>query len=310
MILKILSIDIGGTGIKSDVYSQSGQSFGDLREIPTVVDHASGTNKILEQVLALVESYNQTYSLDGVAISSAGVIDPIAGRVVYSGYTIPGYIGTEFKRQIEEQFHLPCFVENDVNSAALGEYWLGAAKSNKSAVCLTIGTGIGGAVLLDGTIWHGKSFAGGEVGYIPVNGQNWQDLASTTALCQDYENRTGESGVTGKIVMQAYRDGNEAAKQAVEQFVDYFCKGLLPVLYLFNPEKVIIGGGIMQQHEILIPKIKHKLGQLLQNQFFLPDEIVPTFFGNESGRIGAVYHFLKMQGMDMRDRSNVATSNC
>lgn len=307
--MKILSIDIGGTGIKSDIYSQSGRALGDFKEVPTVVDHAAGTNNILEQVLMLVETYSQSYQLNGVAISSAGVIDPVAGKVIYSGYTIPGYIGTDFKHQIETQFDIPCFVENDVNSAALGEYWLGAAKGSKSAVCLTIGTGIGGAILLDGTIWHGKSFAGGEVGYIPVNGHNWQDLASTIALCQDYESRTGLSGVTGKTVMEAYRDGNEAAKLAVEQFVDYFCQGLLPVLYVFNPEKVIIGGGIMQQQDILIPKIKHKIEQLVQNNFFLPDEVVAASFGNESGRIGAVYHFLTMQGMEAQPRRAVATSN-
>ncbi|MGP6139932.1 ROK family protein [Jeotgalibaca sp. A127] len=307
--MKILSIDIGGMGIKSDIYSQNGQALGDFKEMPTVVDHAAGTNNILEQVLVLVEAYSQSYELDGVAISSAGVIDPVAGKVIYSGYTIPGYIGTEFKQQIEAQFNIPCFVENDVNSAALGEYWLGAAKGSKSAVCLTIGTGIGGAILLDGTIWHGKSFAGGEVGYLPVNGHNWQDLASTTALCQDYENRTGRADMTGKIVMQAYRNGDEAANQAVNQFVGNFCCGLLPVLYLFNPEKVIIGGGIMQQQDILIPKIQHKLRQQLQNKFFLPDELVAASFGNESGRIGAVYHFLKMQELGTQQKREVATSN-
>ena len=98
--MKILSIDIGGTGIKSDIYSQNGQALGDFKEMPTVVNHAAGTNNILEQVLELVEAYSQSYELDGVAISSAGVIDPVAGKVIYSGYTIPGYIGTEFKQQI------------------------------------------------------------------------------------------------------------------------------------------------------------------------------------------------------------------
>lgn len=293
--MKIVSIDIGGTGIKSDLYDEFGQSLAAMREVATQVDLAAGTNNILAQVLELVATYQDEYQLDGVAISSAGVIDPVAGKVIYSGYTIPGYIGTAFKDEVETEFQVPCWVENDVNCAALGEYWRGAATGTRSAVCLTIGTGVGGAILLDGAIWHGKSFAGGEVGYIPVDGHNWQDLASTTALCRDYEKRTGLTGATGKTVMQAYREGEEAAIIAVDRFVDYFCRGLMPVLYLINPEKVIIGGGIMHQQAILLPKIKASIAELLQNAFFLPDEVAAASLGNEAGRVGAVYHFLQMQ---------------
>ncbi|MGX7372258.1 ROK family protein [Aerococcus sanguinicola] len=231
--------------------------------------------------------------MDGVAISSAGVIDSKRGEVIYSGYTIPAYQGSNFKQAIEADLGLPMSILNDVNAAAYGEFWLGDYASDASLICLTIGTGVGGAVLIDGKIHFGRKFSAGEVGYLPLGEDRFQDLASTTALCQSYAGLTGRDRVTGLDVFAAYQAGDAKADQAIGQFTSSLAQGLLPMIYLLNPDAIILGGGVMAQSDILLPKIKQALAEWIESDFFLPESIEAASLGNEAGRLGAVYHFLK-----------------
>jgi len=132
--VNIVGIDIGGTTIKADLYQSDGRSLNQFREVATEIDFEKKTNQILEQVCQLIAFYKEKFELDGVAISSAGVVDSQAGKISYAGYTIPGYIGTDFRSRVLKEFGLPIAIENDVNCAALGEAWLGAAKGHASAV--------------------------------------------------------------------------------------------------------------------------------------------------------------------------------
>lgn len=144
--MNIVGIDIGGTTIKADLYQSDGRSLNEFREVTTEIDFEKKTNQILEQVCQLIAFYKEKFELDGVAISSAGVVDSQAGKISYAGYTIPGYIGADFRSRVLKEFGLPIAIENDVNCAALGEAWLGAAKGHASAVMITVGTGIGGGI--------------------------------------------------------------------------------------------------------------------------------------------------------------------
>ncbi|MDK6233152.1 ROK family protein [Aerococcus sanguinicola] len=292
--MKILAIDIGGTTIKSDLYDALGQSLGHFREEATAVSIEDQTNGILDQVLALVDDYQASVGgLDGVAISSAGVIDSQAGKVIYSGYTIPAYQGTDFRLAIEEGRGLPLSILNDVNAAAYGEFWQGDYDTEASLICLTIGTGVGGAVLIDGKIHFGRQFSAGEVGYLPVGSDRFQDIASTTALCRNYAAMTGQDQVTGREVFAAYQRGDDKADQAIRQFTEALAQGLLPMVYLLNPDAIILGGGVMAQSAILLPRIEQALAERIESDFFLPEKIVAAGLGNEAGRLGAVYHFLQ-----------------
>ncbi|MCI5775885.1 MAG: ROK family protein, partial [Aerococcus sp.] len=157
--MAILCIDIGGTAIKYNILSETGEPIEPTKEVPTGVDNEAGTNHILDQVYELIEHYGAT--IEGVAIASAGVVDPKKGEITYAGSTIPDYIGTNFKTAIKDKFGLPCSVENDVSCMGYAENWRGKAKDAKSAVCLTLGTGIGGAVFIDGEMWHGVHYTAG-----------------------------------------------------------------------------------------------------------------------------------------------------
>lgn len=292
--MRLLGIDIGGTSIKSDVYDEKGSSQQEFREIPTPVDLQKGTNQIVDSLLRLITDYlDSGRTLDGIGISSAGVIDSVEGEVVYAGPTIPDYKGTALKQVVEETFNLPCAVDNDVNCAALGEAWLGAGQSTSSFICLTVGTGIGGAIVLNDSVWRGFTHSAGEVGYLPIDQDVWQNKASTTAMVKEYCQRKNLTRATGKAIFEAYEQDDEDAKTVIAQFVDYFVEGLLPILYVINPEKVLIGGGILARSDILIPQLQERLENRLQASQFLPRSLESTQLGNEAGRLGAVYHLLK-----------------
>ncbi|WP_152166227.1 ROK family protein, partial [Streptococcus pneumoniae] len=181
--------------------------------------------------------------IDGVGISTAGVVNANTGEIIYAGYTIPGYIGVNFTAEIEKRFGLYTFVENDVNCAALGELWKGQAKDKKNVVMVTIGTGIGGSIIVNGQIVNGFNYTAGEVGYIPVGNSDWQSKASTTALIHLYQKKSLKTNQTGRTFFTDLRSGDKVAEETFEIFVENLTKGLLTISYLLNPEILILGGG-------------------------------------------------------------------
>lgn len=290
--MKIIGIDIGGTTIKADLYDDFGTSLNQFKEIETIIDYDLGTNQILNQVCDLIGEYILNYSIDGVGISTAGVVNSNTGEIIYAGYTIPGYIGVNFTSEIEKRFGLSTFVENDVNCAALGELWKGQAKDKKNVVMVTIGTGIGGSIIVNGQIVNGFNYTAGEVGYIPVGNSDWQSKASTTALIHLYQKKSLKTNQTGRTFFTDLSSGDKIAKETFEIFVENLTKGLLTISYLLNPEILILGGGILAKKDILLPEIQSSLAKNVMDNRFLPKNVVAATLGNEAGRIGAVKNFL------------------
>lgn len=290
--MKIIGIDIGGTTIKADLYDEFGTSLNQFKEIETIIDYDLGTNEILNQVCDLIDEYILNHSIDGVGISTAGVVNANTGEIIYAGYTIPGYIGVNFTSEIEKRFGLSTFVENDVNCAALGELWKGQAKDKKNVVMVTIGTGIGGSIIVNGQIVNGFNYTAGEVGYIPVGNSDWQSKASTTALINLYQKKSLKTNQTGRTFFTDLRSGDKVAKETFEIFVENLTKGLLTISYLLNPEILILGGGILAKKDILLPEIQSSLAKNAVDNRFLPKNLVAATLGNEAGRIGAVKNFL------------------
>ncbi len=290
--MKIIGIDIGGTTIKADLYDDFGTSLNQFKEIVTIIDYDLGTNQILNQVCDLIGEYILNYSIDGVGISTAGVVNANTGEIIYAGYTIPGYIGVNFTSEIEKRFGLSTFVENDVNCAALGELWKGQAKDKKNVVMVTIGTGIGGSIIVNGQIVNGFNYTAGEVGYIPVGNSDWQSKASTTALIHLYQKKSLKTNQTGRTFFTDLSSGDKVAKETFEIFVENLTKGLLTISYLLNPEILILGGGILAKKDILLPEIQSSLAKNAMDNRFLPKNVVAATLGNEAGRIGAVKNFL------------------
>ncbi|MFA6849790.1 MAG: ROK family protein [Selenomonadaceae bacterium] len=294
-----ICIDIGGTSIKHGVADENGV-FIDKGEMPAEALKTGGAG-ILVKVKKIIRDYMQktTVKFSGVAISTAGIVDPEKGEIIYATpNNIPGYTGTKVKAEIEAACGLFCTVENDVNCAGLGEVWLGAGKGAKSVCCLTVGTGIGGCVILDGHLFHGASNSAGEIGYMHIpGGGKFEDRASTTSLVKEIAARKGIPAETldGRKIFAWAADGDRETIEAIDIIMERLAIGIANVCYVLNPEVIILGGGIMAQAKLLEPKIKTALSKQLIPSIFEKTKIVFSMLQNEAGMLGALYNFRQKQ---------------
>lgn len=293
---RYLAVDIGGTQIKYGLVDQEGQLL-EQHKMDTQA-HLGGPH-ILATVKDLVRKYKDNSDIAGVAISSAGMVDHVKGEIFYSGPQIPNYAGTKFKAEIEAEFGLPCEMENDVNCAGLAEGISGAGRDSQISLCLTIGTGIGGCLLIDNEIYHGSSNAACEVGYLPLSDGAFQDIASTTALVQHVADLHGDnpSEWDGYRIFQEAKNGNNKCQVAIHQLVDNLGKGIATITYVVNPEIVILGGGIMGQKEYLEPMIQEAIKRHLLPSLVEKTRIAFAKHENAAGMLGAFYHFAQKQGL-------------
>ena len=158
------ALDIGGTAIKSGIWTGIKDEIKEVRETPT--NARLGGAHVVEQAVKILESY---HGFDAIGISTAGQVDSQRGMIRYANENIPGYTGMEIGRMLRERFHVPVAVENDVNAAALGEGIFGAGRGERDFLCLTYGTGVGGAIVMDQKVYHGCAFSAGEFGGLLIH---------------------------------------------------------------------------------------------------------------------------------------------
>ncbi len=292
-----ICIDIGGTSIKYGVLSEKGEIFIDGTVSTKVTEKE---NFILSDVKKLVRNIldeYKNYEIKGICISTAGVVNPEKGEIAYAGPTIPKYTGTKIKEELEKEFSIPCEVENDVNCAGLGEYWRGAGKGSKSMVCLTIGTGIGGSVILDGKLLNGIGYTAGEIGYMDVNGSYIQNIASSKYLVEKVQKEKEEKegitdAITGVDIFELAKKGDEICIAGIDEIISNLAVGVRNIIYLLNPEVIVIGGGITAQKEYLEEKIRKEVNDGMISDMFRKTRIELAQQGNQAGLLGALYNFL------------------
>ncbi|WP_308009080.1 ROK family protein [Fusobacterium varium] len=299
--MKIVGIDIGGTMIKYGLISVDGEiSAGG--EIPTEAE--KGIENLFQKIFGIIEVYPKEELL-GIAVSGTGQIDGNVGKVIGGNDIIPGWIGTDLVKMLEKKFSLPAVLENDVNCAALGEKWLGAGKEKKDFVCVTIGTGIGGGIVVNDDILRGDTCVAGEFGHIQIvkNGHEcmcgkkgcYERYASTTALVRMVKEKTGFK-LNGKEIFTRERAGEPIFKEIVEEWIDYLTDGLSTITYIFNPSLIIIGGGITKQGDYLLNRVNKNLASKIGVNYRKNLSIRFAELGNNAGILGAVYLLLKKIG--------------
>ena len=159
---------------------------------------------------------------------------------------------------LEENYSLPAILENDVNCMALGEKWLGAGKNLSNFICLTIGTGIGGGIILNNELFRGENFVAGEFGHILIKKGEFQDFASTTALIRLTKEKTGKA-LNGEEIFNLEKKGVIEYKNIISEWIENLTDGLSSLIYCFNPKDIILGGGVLEQGDYLIRKIEDSL---------------------------------------------------
>lgn len=292
-----ICIDIGGTSIKYGVLSEKGEIFIDGTVSTKVTEKE---NFILSDVKKLIRNILDeyiNYEIKGICVSTAGVVNPEKGEIAYAGPTIPKYTGTKIKEELEKEFSISCEVENDVNCAGLGEYWKGAGKGSKSMVCLTIGTGIGGSVILDGKLLNGIGYTAGEIGYMDVNGSYIQNIASSKYLVEKVQKKKEEKegitdAITGVDIFELAKKGDEICIAGINEIISNLAVGVRNIIYLLNPEVIVIGGGITAQKEYLEEKIRKEVNDGMISDMFRKTRIELAQQGNQAGLLGALYNFL------------------
>ena len=292
-----ICIDIGGTSIKYGVLSEKGEIFIDGTVSTKVTEKE---NFILSDVKKLIRNIldeYRNYEIKGICVSTAGVVNPEKGEIAYAGPTIPKYTGTKIKEELEKEFSISCEVENDVNCAGLGEYWKGAGKGSKSMVCLTIGTGIGGSVILDGKLLNGIGYTAGEIGYMDVNGSYIQNIASSKYLVEKVQKEKEEKegitdAITGVDIFELAKKGDEICIAGINEIISNLAVGVRNIIYLLNPEVIVIGGGITAQKEYLEEKIRKEVNDGMISDMFRKTRIELAQQRNQAGLLGALYNFL------------------
>ena len=286
--MNILAIDIGGTMIKYALVSSDGEILS-TNKIETEAE--KGLENILNKIDNIFKRYKENNPV-GVAVSGTGQINGIIGKVIGGNPIIPNWIGANLVKILEEKYNLPAVLENDVNCVAFGEKWIGAGKDLSNFICLTIGTGIGGGIILNNQLFRGENFVAGEFGHILIKKGEFEQFASTTALIRLVKERTGKT-LNGKEIFDLEKKEIVEYQEVISEWIENLTDGLSSIVYCFNPANIILGGGVIEQGEPLINRIKDSLFKKIGPQFKEKLNIIQAKLGNNAGMIGASYLLLE-----------------
>ena len=308
-----IGIDLGGTNIVAGVVSDEYKIVATAKRKTAMPRPAEA---IMEDMVAvcLEAVKNAGLTMDdigGVGVGSPGACNSDTGVVEYANNL--QFVNVPMRAFLEEQLHKPVRVENDANAAAYGELVAGAAKGKSSCVCITLGTGVGGGVIIDGKIMAGHNFAGAELGHtvIVVDGEPctcgrrgcWEAYASATGLIRQTK-RAMEAHrdsqmwalagnleqVNGRTAFDAMRKGDAAGEAVVDDYIRYIACGLVNMINIFQPEVLCVGGGICNEGETLMKPLREYIERERYSQYSdKQTEICVAQLGNDAGIIGAAY---------------------
>ncbi|MCI8554419.1 MAG: ROK family protein [Clostridiales bacterium] len=308
-----VGIDLGGTNIKAGIVDEEYRILADARcktRLPRpykeiLMDMARVAREAVEKVGLSMED------VESVGIGIPGTCNADTGVVEYACNV--GFENVAVQEEMHSLLGKPIYIENDANAAAFGEALAGAARGAQSAVCITLGTGVGGGIIIDGRIYGGFNFAGAELGHIVimVDGELcgcgrqgcWEAYASASALISQTRQAMinhPESGlwkiaedlelVDGRTAFDGMRADDPVARQVVETYVKYIACGLINVINVFQPEVLCIGGGICKEGDtLLVPLKKHIERERYSKYSTHQTRLCVAELGNDAGIIGAAY---------------------
>lgn len=289
--MEYIAIDIGGSQIKSGIVDTNGE----IRNRNSVETPKDADPAALLQLLHEIVSQQQTEATAGIGISTLGAVDGKRGMVVGACSNLPGIYGLPLKESLEQAFHVPVSVRNDVDAAALGEAFYGAGKGLEQFYCLTLGTGIGGAFVFKGQVLSGANGLAGEIGYIHrAHGGCYEDRASVSAflrMCRE----NGETRTSGRAIFASAMAG-EANAELYAAWIRNIASGICEIIYTLDPGTVIIGGGVSCHGSLLCDPIQAAVEQRLLPDFRGKTRIMAAAAGNNANLLGATVGFLPRIG--------------
>jgi len=310
----IVGIDLGGTIVRAGAFDSQGKLLV-VHETP--IEAARGPELGLRKIQGLIEQVlaeSGTKSLSGIGIGSTGPLDPIQG-IINNPFTLPTWENVPIVEWLQKLFNVPVTLENDADAAALGEYWQGAGREVGRLYAVTVGTGIGTALIVDGQIYRGLAGSHPEGGHMVLDPSGplcyckmrgcWESLcagpaieiqareADLTGSCLLEMSQGDREKISARMVFEAARMRDAAALAIVEKVSAYFAFAILNIAILFAPELIVLSGGVMRSVDFFLPRIRQTMQDYREMVPAHRIQIVPAQLGYYAGLYGSAYTIFK-----------------
>ncbi|MFJ7933314.1 ROK family protein [Sporosarcina sp. NPDC096371] len=302
----VVGVDLGGTKIATALLDRNGKVLRRVRYETAPLKSAA------EVIDSLVESVNEVrgdFPIVGIGVASPGAVDTERG-IILNGTNLPEWVEIPLQQEMETRLGIPVKVANDANVAAWGEYYAGAGKNSKTMVYVTISTGIGSGIVLDGKLLVGSNGFAGELGHTIIGQEGplcscgqvgcWEAYASGTSIARLAAEAVGSkkslmtelaaqdgTAIGAKHVFQAASLGDEVASAVVDEVTSAIALGLKNVVHTFNPDCIVIGGGVSLAGDELFSPVLKKTKKLVMEPYRETFRIAPAKLGDDVGVVGA-----------------------
>lgn len=295
-----IGLDFGGTTVKLAV-CQGAKVIEKAEPIETA--RHDGVDALIGAMVESISVIRKRYpKISAVGAGIPGFVDFDSG-FLHNLTNVPGWTNVPFKTILEQKLKLPVVVENDANAMAYAEWKFGAAKGHNNVVCLTLGTGVGGGLILNGKPFRGSAFGAGEIGQMSINFRgrkggygnpgalekyvgNQQIEAHAIQTYASFGKTKKRGDCTPKHIAEWAAKGDPIARKVWGDVGIWLGNALMSIIWILNPDAIVIGGGVANAGELLFGPVRRQLQSTLNPVFFERLDIVPAKFGNEAGVIG------------------------
>lgn len=310
-----IGVDVGGTNIACGIVDddcniiarskvKTNELNKDVPEYPDVLERIKSAVRIACDEAGIAPS-----AAHSIGIGCPGTCNSDSGVVEYANNL--GFLNVPLRKDVQDEFDIPVYLDNDANAAAFGEFVAGAAKGAKSTVVITLGTGVGSGIVIDGKLYRGANFAGGEIGHTVIVADGQPCTCGRKGCFEAYSSASGLVRMTARVIEQnpetlmakmvrddgkisartaykAMKAGDATAKAVTEEYVKYLSCGIANVINTFQPEILCIGGGVCNEGDTLLVPLKAAVAeQIYSKRSAKNTDIVICSLGNDAGMIGA-----------------------
>jgi len=300
-----IGVDFGGTSVKIALVDDQGAILSEQR---IITEHVKDRNEWLTKVCSAIDALKGPRTIAGIGVGVPGFVDYERGYI-YDLANVPGWAGVPLADLLEERLNVPVRIDNDVNAMAVGECTFGAGRTFQHAVFVTLGTGVGGALLINNQLYRGAHSMAGEIGHVSIDMNGRVSPQGKGGVEQYVGNRRiieraveaieqgrktlildlvggDRSQITPKVVKEAAVKGDALALEILHFITDCLATAFASISYILQPQAFIVGGGVAQDADLLFQLLRQHLSERLNPHFFKRLEIKPAELGNNAGMIG------------------------
>jgi len=308
----IAGIDLGGTNVYMLLIDSKGKIYGE-KHFPTLSE--KGPDGVIENIILQLKDVVKKAGFNlkdiwRIGIGSPGPLDSKKG-IIFGAVNLPGWKYVKLKEKIEKVTGVKTGVDNDANCAIYGEKWLGAGKNFNNIIGLTLGTGIGGGIIIDGKLIRGTNYNAGEIGHMSINPEGivckcgakgcYEQYASASAIANFAKEKIKKGAktiiteivkgdinkITSKTVYEALLNNDKLAKEIWDEFIKFLAAGIANLLNIFNPELIVIAGGVINAGDKLFIPLRQAVKKQTFEIIYNVAKILPAKLGERAGAIGA-----------------------